>query len=103
MRQTDISAADEEQASLLSSEPLLKRDVCDSDDSSINTRGLGRRSAQAPGNDNECRRKYSNASSIPNRPRWMTARRGFYRDEKSMRGHKSRFCARIGLGTLVFL
>lgn len=65
-RAVDPPAADEEQPTCTSSQPLLKQDT-------------------------------------PERPRWRTTRRDFYHDEKLMRGLKPRCCARLGLGTLIFL
>ncbi len=98
------AAADEEQASF-SSEPLLKQDLCDPDNSSdaINTWWLGRRSTRALTNDNGYCRKNSIPWSNPDCLRRMTAKLGFRREEKSTRGHKTRCCARIGLGTLILL
>ncbi|KAI4273118.1 MAG: hypothetical protein LQ337_004848 [Flavoplaca oasis] len=84
MRQAaNLAAADEEHASFSSSEPLLKQDFCDADNSNdaINTWW----------------------PSTPDCLRWMTARLRFRRNQKPMRGHKTRGCARLGLGTLVFL
>ena len=84
----DFPPADEEQASMASSEPLLKEDDrCD--DTKLSHSRRARSSRYNPSHSDQ--------------PRWSVFRRDFYHDEKLMRQLKSRSCARFGRGTLIFL
>ncbi|KAL8652015.1 MAG: hypothetical protein Q9226_004444 [Calogaya cf. arnoldii] len=81
-------SADEEEASLTSSEPLLEQDDrCDDTKPSHSWRARSSR--------------YNRSHS--DQPRWSAIRRDFYHDEKLLRQLKSRSCVRFGLGTLIFL
>ncbi|KAL8671899.1 MAG: hypothetical protein Q9168_003610 [Polycauliona sp. 1 TL-2023] len=91
-RAADRTAADEEQASVSSSEPLLGPDTTSSHWARAHD-----------GNGKFSRREFSITSGDPRWFRWMASRRTFDHDEKMMRRQRRRCGARLGVGTLIFL
>ena len=108
-RAADPNSPHEEQGLLVSSSEhlLLTQDVRDvnKSDNFVSTpcARSNPRWAQVQKTGNHSRLKESNTCNTSDRPRWMTTRRDFYDDEKSMRGLGRRCAARLGLGTLIFL
>ena len=90
-RAADRTAADEEQASVSSSEPLLGPDT------------TSHWARAHDGNGKSSRRNFSSTSGDPRWFRWMATRRTFDHDEKMMRRQRRRCRARLGVGTLIFL
>ncbi|KAL8923207.1 MAG: hypothetical protein Q9172_003226 [Xanthocarpia lactea] len=105
-RAAEPTSPQEEQGLLVSSSEHLQdvHDVNKSDDFvSTPCARSNPRWAQAQKTGNHSRLRESIICNTIDRPRWMTTRRDFYDDEKSMRGLGRRCAARLGLGTLIFL